>query len=139
MQKFQKSSNPIPRHAPPFCQEGKTTYKLTSLNIPSTVKSDGKTYKVTAIGKNACKSYSKLKKLTIGKNVKNIGASAFSGCKALKSIKIETTLLKKKTIGKKAFSGIHKKAVIKVPAKKLKAYKKLFKKKGQAKTVKIKK
>ena len=40
--------------------------------------------------------------------------------------------------GAKALKGINKKAVIKVPAKKLKVYKKLFKGKGQAKTVKIK-
>ena len=93
---------------------------------------------MTAIGKNACKSYSKLKKLTIGKNVKNIGASAFSGCKALKSIKIETTLLKKKTIGKKAFSGIHKRAVIKVPKKKVKEYKKALYAAGARKSVKVK-
>jgi mannan endo-1,4-beta-mannosidase len=37
-----------------------------------------------------------------------------------------------------AFKKIHKKAVIEVPSGKLAAYKKLLKKKGQAKTVKIK-
>ena len=38
-----------------------------------------------------------------------------------------------------AHKGINKKAVIKVPSKKYKAYKKVFKGKGQAKTVTIKK
>ena len=37
------------------------------------------------------------------------------------------------------FKGIDKKAVIKVPKKKLKVYKSIFKGKGQAKIVKIKK
>ncbi|MDD6069771.1 MAG: leucine-rich repeat protein [Clostridiales bacterium] len=121
-----------------FVKSTKDKKKLTSLTIPNTVKIDGKTYNVTAIEKNACKNYSKLKKLTIGKNVKSIGASAFAGCKALKSIKIQSTLLTKKTIGKKAFSGIHKKAVIKVPKKKVKEYKKALYGCGVSKTVKIK-
>ena len=46
---------------------------------------------------------------------------------------------KLKKVGAKVFKGIYKKAVIKVPKAKLKAYTKLLKKKGQAKTVKIKK
>lgn len=41
--------------------------------------------------------------------------------------------------GKRAFWGIHKKAVIRVPAAKLGAYRKILAKKGQSKTVKIKK
>lgn len=117
----------------------------TELTIPATL--DGKT--VTVIGYETFRDNdvltsvvmsdnSKLTKLTIGKNVKSIGASAFSGCKALKSIKIETTLLKKKAIGKKAFSGIHKKAVIKVPKKKVKEYKKALYSAGVSKTIKIK-
>ena len=42
-----------------------------------------------------------------------------------------------KTVGKNALKGIHKNAKVKVPAKKLKNYKGLFAKKGQAKTVKV--
>lgn len=121
-----------------FVKSTKEKKKLTSLTLPASVTIDGKKYNVTAIEKNACKNYTKLKKLTIGKNVKSIGASAFSGCKALKSIKIQSSLLTKKTIGKKAFSGIHKKAVIKVPKKKLKEYKKALYSAGASKTVKIK-
>ncbi len=109
--------------------------------IPATIKSeDGKfTFKVTAISKNAFKKNTKLKKVTIGKNVSKIGANAFSGCKKLKNIKIASTQLTKKSVGKNAFKGIAKKAVIKVPKKKLKAYKNILKGKGQAKSVKIKK
>ena len=66
-----------------------------------------------------------------------IGAKAFSGCKKLKKITVKSKTIKK--VGKNAFENIHKKCVIKVPASKLKKYKKLMNKKGQAKTVKIKK
>ena len=61
-----------------------------------------------------------------------------AGCKNLKSIIIRTPYLTKKSVGAKAFKGISSKAVIKVPKKQLKAYKKLLKTKGVAKSVKIK-
>lgn len=57
----------------------------------------------------------------------------------LRTIKIYSTQLKKKSVGKNVLKGIYKKAVIKVPAKKVKAYKNLFKGKGQAKSVTVKK
>lgn len=63
----------------------------------------------------------------------------FPVVKKLKNIKITSTQLTKKSIGKNVFKGIDKKAVIKVPKKKLKVYKSIFKGKGQAKSVKIKK
>ena len=117
----------------------KKTYR--TFNVPSTIKStDGKyTFKVTGISKNAFKKKTKLKKVVLGKNVKTIGANAFAGCKNLKTIRIASTSLTKKSVGKNVFKGIHKKAVIKVPKKKLKAYRKFLKGKGQAKSVKIKK
>ena len=90
-----------------------TDKKLKKATIPATITKDGIIYKVTSIEKNA-----------------------FKGCKNLKSISIKSTTLKK--VGKNAFKGIHKKAVIKVPKKLKKEYKKLFRKKGQAETVKIK-
>lgn len=109
-----------------------------SVAIPTTVKVDGTTYKVTSIAKNAFKNNKKLKKVTVSSNITSIGANAFSGCKSLKNIVIKSTKLK--SVGKNAIKGINKKAVIKVPAKKLKAYKKLFTKKtGFKKTMKIKK
>ena len=114
---------------------GTSKKNITSLNIPATVKYNGMSYKVTAIDKNAFKSKKKLKSITIGKNVKNIGASAFAKDSRLTTIIIKSTVLKK--VGSKAFSGISKKAKIKVPAKKLKAYKRLLKNKGQSKSVKI--
>ncbi len=114
---------------------GTSNKNITSLNIPATVKYNGMSYKVTAIDKNAFKSKKKLKSVTIGKYVKSIGASAFAKAGKLSKITIKSTVLKK--VGSKAFSGINKKAKIKVPAKKLKAYKKLLKNKGQSKSVKI--
>ena len=113
----------------------------STFTVPATIKSeDGKiTFRVTEISKNAFKNHVKLKKVIIGKNVGKIGANAFSGCKKLKNIKITSTQLTKKSVGKNVFKGIDKKAVIKVPKKKLKAYKSIFKGKGQAKSVKIKK
>lgn len=75
--------------------------------------------------------------IVAGKSYKvtQIKAKAFAGCKKLKKITIYAKSLKK--VGKAAFKGIHKKAKIKVPKAKLKAYKKLFKGKGLAKSVKI--
>ncbi len=137
-----------------------TNGNLQSVTIPSTVKIKGVTYKVTSIGNKAFINNKKLKKVAISDNIITIGNSAFQGCKALKTVTIGKRV---KTIGQKAFYGdgrltaitvksaalkkvggkalygIHKKAVIKAPAKQLSAYKKLFKNKGQKKTVKFKK
>ena len=107
----------------------------TTVTVPDKVKAGGKTYKVTKISANAFAKCKKLKSVTIGKNIKEIGNKAFSGCKKLQKITIKSKQLKK--VGAKAFKGIHKKAKIKVPKAKLKAYKKLLKGKGQAKSVKI--
>ena len=54
----------------------------------------------------------------------------------MKSITIKSKKLRK--VGAGAFKGINKKATINVPKAKKKAYTKLLKGKGQAKTVKIK-
>lgn len=110
---------------------------LKSVTIGKTVKIQGTTFKVTQIGDNAFAKCKKLKKITIGANVTKIGKKAFNKCGKLKSIVVKSKKLTK--VGSSAFKGIHKKATIKVPSSKLKKYKKLFKKKGQASTVKIKK
>ena len=112
--------------------------KLKKLTIPTTVKINGAAFKVTAIGNNAFKKFTRLTKVTIGKNVTKIGKNAFSGDKKLKTITIKSSKLK--SVGKNAIKGIQKKAKIKVPKKQLKKYKKLFKAKtGFKKTMKIKK
>lgn len=110
--------------------------KIKAVSIGSTVKINGISYKITAIGNNTFNNCKKLSSLTVGANVTTIGEKAFSGCAKLKAIKIKSTKLKK--VGANAFKGINKKATIKVPKSKKKAYTKLLKGKGQAKTVKIK-
>lgn len=109
---------------------------LKSITVASTVKINGYTFQVTSIGKNAFKNNKKLTKVTVGANVTKIGANAFSGCGKLKKLTIKTKKLK--SVGKNALKGIYKKAVISVPKAKKKTYKKLFKGKGQKKTVVIK-
>ncbi len=106
-----------------------------SVTVPDTVTFDGVTYKVTSISKNAFKNNKKLKKVTIGKNVKSFGSNAFYGCKNLKTVTVKSTQVK--TVGKNAFKGINSKAKVKVPKSRLKFYKKLFTKKGQKNTVEI--
>lgn len=108
-----------------------------SVTVPDTVKIQGKSYKVTSVAENAFKGCKKLKSVTVGKNVTSIGKNAFNDCSGLKKITVKTAKLK--SVGKNALKGIHKKAAIKVPKSRLAKYKKLFKGKGQKKTVKIKK
>lgn len=135
---------------------GTANRKAVSLKVPAAVTYNGITYKVTAIGAKAFANNRKLKKVTIGNNVKSIKAHAFDKCRNLKSITIGTGLV---AIEKYAFSGARngcvltinskrlktvktainhrtKNMVVKVPKSKLKAYKKLFAKK--AKNLKIK-
>lgn len=106
----------------------KNSKKLQTVVIPDTV---------TEIGTGSFEGCKKLKSVTIGKNVTSIGKNAFKNCKNLKKITVKSTKLKK--VGKGALTGINRKCVIKVPKKQLKSYKRLFKGKGQKKSVKIKK
>ena len=106
----------------------KNSKKLQTVVIPDTV---------TEIGTGSFEGCKKLKSVTIGKNVTSIGKNAFKNCKNLKKITVKSTKLKK--VGKGALTGINRKCIIKVPKKQLKSYKRLFKGKGQKKSVKIKK
>ena len=108
-----------------------------SVTIPDTVTIDKVTYKVTSIAANAFKNNKKLKKVVIGKNVTKIGKKAFYGCSKLKKITVKTTKLTKKNVGRQAFKGIHKKATFKVPKKKIRSYRKIFRARGAAKTTKV--
>ncbi len=102
---------------------------LAGYTMPNTISYNGKSYKVTSIGNNAFKNCKNLKKITISKNIKTIGSNAFRGCSKLQTITVQSTKITK--VGKNAFKGIKKNAKIKVPKKKLAAYKKLMKGKGQ--------
>lgn len=61
---------------------------LKSLVVPATVTCEGKTYKVTSIGKNAFYKNTKLTSIVIGNNVTSIEDYAFYGCKNVTSIKM---------------------------------------------------
>ena len=137
---------------------GISNKKTVKVKIPKTVTIGGKIFKVTAIGKNVFKKNTKITSVEIGDNVKTIGTSAFEGCvklakvtvgkgtieisgsafkncKKLGTITIKSVGLKK--VGKNALKGIKATAKVKVPKKKLSAYKRLFRNKGQGKKVKI--
>ncbi len=109
----------------------KMTTKRTSILIPSTVKSNGVRYKVTAIGDNAFKGQNKATRISIGSNITTVGKKAFYGCSKAKKIVILSGKIKK--IGSAAFSKMKKKALIKVPASKKTGYQKLFKKSKSSK------
>lgn len=137
---------------------GAKNNKVTKIKVPKTVKIGGKTFKVTAIASNAFQNNKKIVCVEIGDNVKAIGTAAFEGCtklsratlgrgvteiggntfkncKKLGNITIKSVKLKK--VGKNALKGVKSTAKIKVPAKKLSAYKKLYKNKGQNKKVRF--
>ena len=101
---------------------------MKSVKIASTIKINGYKYKVVSIGDNAFNGNKKIKKVSIGKNIKEIKAGAFADCKKLKRIVIKTKKLKK--IGRKACSGVKKNCVIVVPKNMKKYYKKLIKEKN---------
>ncbi len=114
--------------------------KKTAISVPATVKvtvnGEKVTYKVTSIKDKAFKGNKKIKTVTLSKNITSIGKDAFKNCGKLKTMVIKSTKITK--VGKNALKGTAKNLVIKVPAKKVSAYKKLFKNKGN-KTVIVKK
>lgn len=94
---------------------------------------------VRQIGNQAFRGCSALTAVTIPGKVEKIGKMAYEGCKKLKKITIKTSLLSNGSIGAKAFKGTPSKATVKVPAKQLKAYKKLLIAKGMSKKAAYKK
>ena len=119
-----------------------TEKKATSVTIPDTVTlEDGTKAKVTEIAANAFKKNTKIKKVTVGSNVENIGKNAFSGCTNLTTATIKGQSLTKvgdgafqnckkltkvklsnnvTTIGKNAFSGDKKLKEITINGNKIK-------------------
>lgn len=100
--------------------------------IPSTVKIDGYTFKVTAVNAKAAVGCKKLTNVTIGANVTSIGKQAFNKCKKLKAVTFKGTKAVK--IGAKAFTGNAKKVTVttakKMAKKQLNTLKKSLKKAG---------
>ena len=135
---------------------GATNSRVTKISIPSTVRYNGVTYRVTSIWANAFKNKSRLTTVSIGHNVSVIGKNAFYKCKKLKKVTIGTGLTQ---INPGAFRGVKKgctitikslklkkvssridqsvsKMIIRVPRKKYSAYKKLLRKKSKTVTIK---
>ena len=115
--------------------KGPADKSVKSVNIPYSENINGRVYHVSTIADEAFSGCTDLLKVIIGKNVKKIGKKAFAGCSKLKNITVKSTKLK--SVGKQALKGTAAKLKIKVPKKKYKAYKKLFKGKGQSKKAKV--
>lgn len=84
-----------------------------TLKIPNTMKVNGKSYKITSIGKNAFKNQKQLKKVTLGKYIRTIGEGAFSGCSKLQAVTVGGNVT---VIGDKAFYKCSKLSQITIPA-----------------------
>ena len=65
---------------------GPDNKNVSSIVVPDTITVDGVTYKVIGIADGACSGCKKLKKVTIGNNVRYIGKKAFNGDKKLTSV-----------------------------------------------------
>ncbi|MCR5418075.1 MAG: leucine-rich repeat protein [Lachnospiraceae bacterium] len=112
-----------------------TDQKKSSYTVPATVKVGNKTMKVTVFDTKAMKGCSKMKRLTVGKNVTKIVGKGLNGKKKLKKVTIKSTKITK--VDKGAFKNLAKGAKIYLPKKMKTKYKKLFKKNviGNAKIV----
>ena len=75
---------------------------LATVTVPATVTYANTTYKVTEIAAKALYKDTKVTTLSIGKNVKTIGKSAFASCSKLKTVKGGAAVT---AIGDIAFSG----------------------------------
>lgn len=86
--------------------------KSSSVTIPATVKVNGVSYPVTSVDKGAFKNNTNIKKVKLGKNIKNIEAGAFRGCKNLTSVSLPSNL---QTVEKNSFNGCSSLKSIKLP------------------------
>ncbi|HAV90546.1 leucine-rich repeat protein [uncultured Eubacterium sp.] len=106
---------------------------VKKISVGAFVTYDGVKYRVVSIGNKAFSKLKKQKKVTIGKNVRSIGAKAFYADKKLTKIIIKSKKLK--NVGKNAIKKTSKKLVITVPKKNKKSYAKKFRKAGNKKVV----
>ena len=121
----------------------KAAKNAKKVTVPASIKlADGKTYNVTSVNTKAFKG-TKIRTVTIGKNVKKIKKNAFKGSKATKMI-VKTKKLTKKTSVKGSLKGSKIKTVqVKVGKKSVnkkyvKKYKKVFTKKNAGKKANVK-
>ena len=118
----------------------KNKKKVKSATIPDIVTIGGYPYKVTEIAANAFSGAAKLKTVTIGSNIRTIGAKAFFKTPMLKKVTIKSAFIT--SIGSKAFqkagSKSYKKLKITVPKANKAAYTAMLKKAKLNKKCKIK-
>ena len=126
--------------------QGEVAFKAAKnakkVTVPAAIKlTDGKTYNVTSVNTKAFKG-TKIRTVTIGKNVKKIKKNAFKGSKTTKMI-VKTKLLKKASV-KGSLKGSKIRTVqVKVGNKSknkkyIKKYKKIFTKENAGKKAAIK-
>ena len=108
--------------------------KTTNISIPSKIKIDGISYKVTSIATNAFKNNKKITKVKIGRNVTFIGKNAFSGCSKLKNLTIGNNVV---SIGDNAFLNCTSLKTVTIPAKVTKIGKQAFCGCKRLKTIKL--
>lgn len=89
--------------------------KKTKITIPSSVKIDGFSFKVTAVSAKAFQGSKKLKTLVIGSNVTSIAKKSFYKCSKLGSITFKSAKAPK--IKSQAFKGIKSTCKVKVSKK----------------------
>ncbi|MBQ2320892.1 MAG: leucine-rich repeat protein [Lachnospiraceae bacterium] len=94
----------------------KAKRKIKEIKIPDTITISGVKYKVVSIKDGAFQKKTKIVKVTVGKNVKTIGAKAFYKDKNIANIIIKSKKISK--IGKNAFKGIKSGCVIKISGSK---------------------
>lgn len=87
-------------------------YGASKVTVPSTLKLNGKTYKVTALDGNAFAGNAFVTSVTVGKYVTTIAGGAFRNCPKLKSISIKGKI---KTIPGEMCSGCTALASFTVP------------------------
>lgn len=109
----------------------------TSINIGSTVKIGGVSYRITEIGTSAFKNASRLKTVIIGANVNTIRANAFWNCRSLSQVTIRSGKITMAKTGANAFKGIRSNCVFKVPKGKNSLYKKILQAKGAGKNIRV--
>ncbi len=86
----------------------------SSISVPTSVKLNGKNYKVTSVGKAALKNSKKLKTVKLGKNVKKIGQQAFYGCTKLTNVSLGKNVT---AIGANAFNKCIALTIITIPSR----------------------
>ena len=93
-------------------------------------------YKITSVAPNAFEGYTNLKSLTIGANVKKLGANMLKDCTKLTTLTVNSRKLTQKNV-KNSLKGSSVN-IIKAPESKISSYRKIFAKANSGRKVAIK-